>query len=85
MLKKILEFVRDYAVAFVVLLATVLMFTLIVALCFAALVLQGTVAMARLIPRLPGLAVAALGAVALWVAYRLSERKEEPENDDYAY
>ena len=95
MLKKILWFVVDLLIVFGIVLAFGVWFAACVAgvalyLAFVAAqrVRQslGFVAVAaQKIWRFFGFISACFGVVLLWVAYRLSERNEESESDDYAY
>lgn len=78
MLTKTLRFVSECVVALGVL------FGLALGLA-ACLTLYCAVILAQNILRLFGLAVAGVLTILLWIAYRLSDRHEEPENDDYAY
>lgn len=80
--KKILQFIGE---CFMVLLV-LLVFALWFAIGVAGFLAYCVVVVVQHAPRFFGLmAILGIGAVALWVAYLLSEGNEEPENDDYAY
>jgi membrane protein implicated in regulation of membrane protease activity len=80
-LKNTLRFVGECVIVLGILFA----FALWLAIGIAGCVAYCTVVLAQNIPRLFGLAVAGVLAILLWIAYRLSSRHEESENDDYAY